>query len=133
MNDDGITRQQELLTQATQACLHAVRGDVAAGIFPQGGVKTSLEVMETRTDQEPGNMIVQESIWIEEDGHKYRYRTLVAVVVERERIVPEVQPDELGRATGAVRPRSRASRDPESGDVLPISPESAVAMGLTDE
>ncbi len=124
MSGDGITRQQELLTQATQACLNAIRGDVTAGIYNHNSVKTSLEVMETRTDAEPGNMIVQESIWSEEDG-KFRYRLLVAVVVERERIVPEVQPS--GRATGA---RSRPVTDQATGSVLPISEESAAAMGL---
>lgn len=85
MNEAGITRQQELLTQATQACLNVVRGDVATGIYNHQSVKTALEVMEPRTDEEPGNMIVQESIWAEEAG-TFRYRLLVAIVVERERM-----------------------------------------------
>ena len=81
-----ISRLQELKTQTTQACLNAIAGLPATIMIH--GVKTALSVEDLKTDDDPANVITQESVWAEESG-QYRYVTTVAIVVERERVTPE--------------------------------------------
>ena len=94
MSGDRITRIQELRTQATHACMNALVGPTVQQIYSHESVKTALEVTDLSTDDEPGNMIVQESVWAEEGGRRYLYRVMVAVMVERERVI---EPHEVVR------------------------------------